>query len=134
MTEVSKMTDAELNRALAELMGYKMFTSRSTPPYHKLISPAGALVGKSSSSEMIVWRDNAPDYCTDPAASLEVQAAAIAKDEEGYIKHLADIVGANCFWDGMYGDMAPTGIAWLLTATPRQRAEAAFLTLRGEGT
>lgn len=122
MTEVSKMTDAALNRALAVLMGYKMFTSRSMPPYHKLISPAGALVGKSSSSERIVWRDNAPDYCTDPAASLEVQAAAIKADYKAYIMHLTEIVKYISAGIDSY-------IASLLTATPRQRAEAAYLTL-----
>lgn len=108
MTEVSKMTDQYLNGELAQLMGYPVLPSV----------------------------DYLPQYCTDPAASLEVQATAIAKDRNGYIRNLMFVC-----WRGEKRDYANlddeewvklSAIASLLTATPRQRAEAAYMTLKGE--
>ncbi|MEK4880159.1 MULTISPECIES: hypothetical protein [Paenibacillus] len=66
-----------------------------------------------------------PNYCTDPAASLEVQTKAIEVDHEGYLLNLMDAVY------GGYVAASSDRIAGLLTASPRERAEAAYITLQG---
>lgn len=69
-----------------------------------------------------------PNYCTDPAASLEVQTAAIKANESLYLDTLNEVVnkGAAVVKWGYHT------VATMLTATPRERAEAAYLTLGGE--
>ena len=96
MTQVQTMTNPELNRALAELMG-------------KWIG----------------------DCCGDPAASLEVQTAAIDKDYKAYIHNLNTVIyeeeeGED---DGEYSAVSVEVTAAMLTASPRERAEAAYITL-----
>ncbi|ASA22017.1 hypothetical protein [Paenibacillus donghaensis] len=124
MTQVQTMTNPELNRALAVLMGWK----------------AG---GDPNKKRDFVWwidenRFRMPekwDPCTDPAASLEVEKAAIAKDKTAYIKNLMYVC-----WRGDYLDyynlnddewVLLSAISDLLTASPRERAEAAYITLLG---
>jgi hypothetical protein len=108
MTQVKDMTDQQLNMALAELMGYTVDKGR----------PGRVLKGNMSSMPT--------DYCNDPAASLEVQAKAIEVDASNFINRLAWIVR-----DRISGDMEWTNndIAVLLNASPRERAEAAYITL-----
>lgn len=108
MTQVKDMTDQQLNMALAELMGYTVDKGR----------PGRVLKGNMSSMPT--------DYCTDPAASLEVQAKAIEVDASNFINRLAWIVR-----DRISGDMEWTNndIAVLLNASPRERAKAAYITL-----
>ncbi|MFC7560574.1 hypothetical protein ACFQY3_18945 [Paenibacillus farraposensis] len=72
-----------------------------------------------------------PNYCNDPAASLEVQAKAIEVDAEGYVNKLTTIVDACIFWSSDCC-MDPIGVTWLMTATPRERAEAAYMTLSSQ--
>jgi hypothetical protein len=132
MTEVSKMTDQQLNRALAELMGYTIGNHKGENgrTLYFLIRPSGKKeMYNGSADEAFAW--DAPRYCTDPAASLEVQAAAIDKDAEEYVFTLMMIVRGTPHKDKRM--LPPEMAAQLLTATPRQRAEAAYMTLRGEG-
>ena len=115
MTEVSKMTDQQLNRALAELVGWKNI--------HE--DPYGHLWGQPADDR---WSNSLPEYCTDPAASLEVQTAAIAKNPVGYVDLLHRIaIRRAVMWRTELID-----VAYILNATPRQRAEAAYMTLKGE--
>lgn len=123
MTQVQTMTNPELNRALAELMGWKVRLKGSC---YWLVNPAGEESANpfGRNSEEIAWTW-APDYCTDPAASLEVQAKAIEVDHEGYLLNLMDAVY------GGYVAASSDRIAGLLNASPRERAEAAYITLQG---
>lgn len=127
MTQVKEMTDQQLNRELAELMGYKVVDL--DPEWFKT-SRKYVLVEPEERQQLIrrsedeAWED-APDYCTDPAASLEVQAKAIEVDHESYLFNLMDVVY------GGYVAASSERIAGLLTASPRERAEAAYITLQG---
>lgn len=104
MTQVKEMTNPELNRTLAELIGV----------YRPDIDSEWEAV---------------PDYCTDPAASLEVQAAAIAKDKEAYIRNwLLCKYGKPITY---YTSVSLPVAAEIADSKPRERAEAAYQTLQG---
>lgn len=105
MTQVKEMTNPELNRALAELMGYEVKEG------HIGYLPT-ILVPRECSEEMHVWRYFEP--CTDPGASLEVQTAAIAKDAAAYFMHIFKIKGVQFSSNHMDGYMA------IATATPER--------------
>jgi hypothetical protein len=127
--QTQTLSNQELNRKLAELMGY---TVEKIEKFHRLISPVGK-VGWAEISEEIAW-NNAPFYCTDPAASLEVEKIAIEHDFDAYVQNLAIVK-----WGEPDDDVEDTAvwnktmrysIAELLTASPRERAEAAYMTLQ----
>lgn len=120
MTQVKEMSHQQLNRALAGLMGYTV-NDMNWMGLHQLLKD-GIEISRLS-SEAHAWAD-APDYCTDPAASLEVQTAAIAKDALGYVQALADVMVIDIRSRTLYS------ISRLLTATPRERAEAAYMTFQ----
>ncbi|MEC0169748.1 hypothetical protein [Paenibacillus graminis] len=115
MTQVKEWSNQELNRKLAELMGWQ----------------AG---GDPNKQRDFVWwvddnRFRLPEKwepCTDPAASLEVQTAACKVDGERYIWELAIIQG----WVGGKIISRKEGVR-IATAIPRERAEAAYITLQG---
>ncbi|MGM1023451.1 MAG: hypothetical protein ACQEXV_23695 [Bacillota bacterium] len=125
---VKDITDKQLNRAMAELMGYEV---KKLGVYYMLVDNKGAELTGYRADDTDIW-DVAPNYCNDAAASLEVQAEAIEADEELYIKNLADSTEANVHWDGYEGNMSPTGVAWMVSASPRERAEAAYMTLSSQ--
>ncbi|WP_239645155.1 hypothetical protein [Paenibacillus polymyxa] len=107
------MTDQQLNRALAELMGWRNFKEDEHNVW-------GAPPDDG-------WSNSLPRYCTDPAASLEVQAKAIELDRVAYVNNLYEACyefkrDKDSAWDEI-------NIAFLLNASPRQRTEAAYLTL-----
>lgn len=101
LEKVRALSDKQLNQELAELTNYE---------------------------DMDHYDE--PCYTYQPASSLEIQEKAIKIDPIGYVENLASVVEANVFWDGMEGNMSPQGISWLLDVTPRERAEAAYMTLR----
>ncbi|OME06737.1 hypothetical protein BSK60_32145, partial [Paenibacillus odorifer] len=72
MTQVKDKTDQQLNRALAELMGWTDFKE-------------DAHGGTWATAPDYRWTNKRPDYCSDPAASLEVQAKAIEVDASNFI-------------------------------------------------
>jgi hypothetical protein len=121
MTQVQTMTHPELNRALAELMGYTVEPSVQIGVFR--LMKGGKIQATSSVPEELVW-SYAPDYAGDPAASLEVQTAAMKVYAEYYVLHLTDVVAPHSpdEWE------IATIIA-LLSASPRERAEAAYITL-----
>ncbi|MEK4139624.1 hypothetical protein NST48_01515 [Paenibacillus sp. FSL M7-0547] len=129
------MTDQQLNRALAELMGY---TVRLKGSCYWLVNPTGEESANpfGRNSEEIAWTW-VPDYCTDPAASLELQAKAIEVDARMYAINLAE----RLTWDSdgyplVYDDndlFSYTGVANFLLSSPRERAEAAYITLQAHG-
>ncbi|MNO22846.1 hypothetical protein D3C76_126320 [compost metagenome] len=110
MTQVKDMTDQQLNQALAELMGYTVDKHR----------PGRVLKGNISSMPT--------DYCNDPAASQEVQAKAIEVDPKGYVKNLCFIKWGEKQQMGGIG-LNYLAISRVLNASPRERAEAAYITL-----
>ena len=65
-----------------------------------------------------------PDYCNNPTASLEVQAKAIEVSAEKYVQALQISTSVCAVMQNSRKD-----IAVLLTASPRERAEAAYITL-----
>ncbi|WP_146753345.1 hypothetical protein [Paenibacillus polymyxa] len=111
------MIDEKLDFALAGLLGWVNWWDGV-----RLIWVDGAT--KEFRRKVTDWQPS-----SDPAASLEVQAKAIEVDAERYVKNLANSTGANVHWDGCEGNMSPTGVAWMVSASPRERAEAAYMTL-----
>lgn len=108
-----EMTDAALNRALAERMGYTLGRKVDygfKPEYDMDV------IALPNDRFMFI-----PDYCTNEKDASEVQAAAIAKDADGYVSHVAKSQGWTA---GTIINRA--GAARIASATPRQRAEAAY--------
>ncbi|OMC92951.1 hypothetical protein [Paenibacillus odorifer] len=128
MTQVKDKTDQQLNRALAELMGYKVRLKGSC---YWLVNPTGEEYANpfGRNSEEIVWTW-VPDYCTDPAASLEVQEKALELNYKAYIDHLDEFVNTDELT--ICSEPSYRAIASLLLASPRERAEAAYVTIQGE--
>ncbi|WP_340011769.1 hypothetical protein MHI32_01505 [Paenibacillus sp. FSL H7-0690] len=130
MTQVKDKTDQKLNRALAELMGWRVIQSHTAEtgggaPYYQLVAPGFG--GRHYREPEDTWK-YVPDYCTDPAASLEVQTAAIKENYIKYVSTLCDILDGES--DEMSGELSPEAVADMLTASPRERAEAAYITLQ----
>jgi hypothetical protein len=124
VTQVKDKTDQQLNRALAELMGYTVKPSTQSGVFSLMMG--GKIKATSNAPEELIW-SYAPDYCTDPAASLEVQAKAIEVDAELYVRYLNLLFCSDHVWDALYPDQ----ISKLLNASHRERAEAAYITLQG---
>jgi hypothetical protein len=129
MTQVQTMTNPELNRKLAVLMGYRV--SAWDTNYFMLYQ--GIKEVSPWCTENGAWT-YAPNYCSDPAASLEVEKASIEKSPYLYPKILEgliewddqDEIGEDYIRFNSYAN-----ISRLLISTPRQRAEAAYITLQG---
>jgi hypothetical protein len=136
MTQVKEWSNQELNRKLAELMGYSVTDfsyadDHDNYDYFTVVNEDGEHFGEARVSEEDAWEE-VPDYCTDPAASLEVQTAAIAKDGIQYLHNLSDIVEPD---EPNYKQEDET-VAYtfehtvkLLAASPRERSEAAYMVL-----
>ncbi|MEK4263657.1 hypothetical protein [Paenibacillus sp. FSL L8-0499] len=126
MTQV-QMTDQQLNRALAELMGYSV-NDMNWMGLHQLLK-YGSEVSRLPSEDH-AWAD-APDYCNDPAASLEVQTAAMKRNPAVYCDNLDRIVNPK-FCEGKGEYWHETEVYGLIDVRPRERAEAAYITLRSK--
>ncbi|MEK4451608.1 hypothetical protein [Paenibacillus sp. FSL L8-0506] len=131
MTQVKDMTDQQLNRALAELMGWTVEIGPVTRLWR--LMKDGKIKATSGESEELMW-SYAPDYSTDPAASLEVQAKAIEVDAKMYVWNLSIVKWKDAVepedidgWESINLE----DIGDLLTTSPRERAEAAYITLQG---
>ncbi|PQP80274.1 hypothetical protein C0Q44_28070 [Paenibacillus sp. PCH8] len=96
---INAMTDKQLNAALADLTSFE---------------------GMDEYDE--------PCYTYECSASLKIQSKALQVNAESYVTNLSNLMEANIFYS-VEGHMAPEGIAWLLDATPLQRATAAYMTL-----
>lgn len=123
MTQVKEWSNQELNRALAELMGNKI--GRKVDYGFKPEYDCDVIALPNDSYKFI------PDYCTDASATAVLQARAIVVNEFQYIENLAAITQADRAWGFEDGKMQTQGISWLLNASPRERAEAAYITLQG---
>lgn len=133
---VKDMTDQQLNRVLAELSYNAQECSRDTDSRVVIIGDFGTynthpLTGDWKKAK---WRDTAeeawadiPGFSSDSAASLEVQARAIELDAEGYVLNLSNQVAESLLrktTSPYYGL-----VSRMLNASPRERAEAAYMTL-----
>ncbi|AIQ19551.1 hypothetical protein H70357_24680 [Paenibacillus sp. FSL H7-0357] len=109
MTQVQEWSNERLNIALSKLMG------RTEP------------------TAIMVNYDMIAKYCEDPAASLEVQTAAIKANARMYAINLAKRLKWDEDGDPLsFSDndlFSYTGVANFFTATHRERAEAAYITL-----
>ncbi|MEK5417056.1 hypothetical protein [Paenibacillus sp. FSL L8-0708] len=121
MTQVKEWSNQQLNRALAELMGWTDFKEDGHG-------------GMWATAPDFLWTNKMPDYCTDPAASLEVQAKAKEVDAKMYVWNLSIVKWKDAVepeeidgWESINLE----DIGDLLTASPRERAEAAYMTLQG---
>lgn len=132
MTQVQTMTNPELNRKIAELMGYSVVLRGER---YVLLNPNGNRNWHVTfcNDEQEAWL-HTPDYCTDPAASMEVQAAALKFNTVEYVRNLAISTWGEAVdedevleWSGIGMDH----IGDLLDAKPRERAEAAYITMMG---
>jgi hypothetical protein len=128
MTQVKEWSNQELNRKLTELLGYKVVKDEATG-MHRMVNPQGKEFGMSRPTEGLVWNDYAYPFCTDPAASLEVQTAACAIDKEGYIRNLVLVKWGES--PILYSSVSNSTAADIACARPRERAEAAYITLQG---
>lgn len=127
MIDMLDMTDQHLNEELAKWLGYTMVFVGGEPKYARVISPEGKLVGKTNTDTTKAWAGAIPNYCDDPAASLEVQAKAIEVDAASYVQNLQEIK-----WGHMFTETLLVRIAELINASPRERAEAAYMTLSSQ--
>jgi hypothetical protein len=118
------MTNPELNRALTELQGYSVKPAIANPKWYRMVNPKGQEFGAMMPTEKSAWDEYAFPYSTDPAASLEVQTVAIAKDADSYLSNLFDATS-----DPDKPVWTTKVVARMLTASPRERAEAAYITL-----
>lgn len=116
MTQV-QLTDQQLNDELRLLLGWTKIGEHPDGHFGCWKTPEGKMWGNLTCGKE-------PDYCGDPAASLEVQTAAI-KVSTRYVDTLVEVMKPE--------NMAYSRacVAELLTATPRERAEAAYITLQG---
>jgi hypothetical protein len=131
MTQV-QLTDQQLNRVLAEKMGYSVVLRGER---FVLLNPNGQRNWHVTfcDDEQEAWL-HTPDYCTDPAASLEVQTKALEVDTGQYLINLSKVIKADTSFEGLhirFPNLDET-IKQMLLASPRERAEAAYITLRGE--
>ncbi|WP_339317947.1 hypothetical protein [Paenibacillus sp. FSL R10-2734] len=125
MTQVKDMTDQQLNRALAGLMGYSVSTEGR---YFNLSRSNGDSVGIYTREES-AWTF-VPDYCSDHAESQEVESRAIELVGVRYAETLVELISKPS--DRRRLEHHPWGIITVaLTASPRERAEAAYITLQG---
>lgn len=135
MTQIPDMSKQQLNRTLAELMGYWVDSKKigDGSVFYRLISPSGKPETTWRGTEEIAWL-YAPYYCTDPAASLEVQAAAYAASPEWYLHNLAIVTNQEGLTLDEFPDpfevFGPELVGPMITATPRERAMAAWMTLK----
>jgi hypothetical protein len=105
MTQVQTMTNEHLNIALSKLMG------------------------RTEATAVMVNYGMITKYCEDPAASLEVQTAAWNADPIGYIRSFID---NTCGFESIISADTMIGIEIIsvfISASPRERAEAAYITL-----
>ncbi|HEY2492707.1 MAG TPA: hypothetical protein VGI33_07345 [Paenibacillus sp.] len=131
--QVQTLTDQELDEWLAvNCMGWR---EEEHPEVHgtgQWMAEYEFPVYFKPDGSFILSGDFAP--CTDPAASLEVEKVAIEHNFDAYVQNLAIVK-----WGEPDDDVEDTAvwnktmrysIAELLTASPRERAEAAYMTLQ----
>lgn len=85
------------------------------------------LLGKTTKDATQIYYGQISKYAEDHKACLEAQNKALNVDQIGYIDHLKFTTGHK------YEDaLTYNRLESMLRATPRQRAEAAYMTLRKE--
>lgn len=122
MTQVKDMIDEKLDFALAEQLGWVNAWDGVRLVW---------LDGKTNEFRRKVtgWHPS-----TDPATSLEVQAKAIEVDAAKYVRNLSVTRWGERIAQMKVEEWTAVGIisvSKLLTASPRERVEAAYITLQG---
>ena len=129
MTQVKDMTDQQLDEWLAvNCMGWREDEHPEVHGTGQWMAEYEFPVYYKPDGSFILSGDWTP--CTDPAASLEVEAKAIEVDAEKYMRNLAIVrwkLDVLSDWTYFTLDKA----ADLHISSPRERAEAAYITLQG---
>jgi hypothetical protein len=120
MTQVQTMTNQQINDELRLLLGWTKIGEHPDGHFGCWRTPDGKMWGQLTCGKE-------PDYCTDAAASLEVQTKAIEVSADKYVSNLDARINTIAMEDNWRNHE----IARLLTASPRERAEAAYITLQG---
>lgn len=107
----NKMTDQYLTSQLADLMGYEYF-EQATPPHNFVIRR------QDGSSDWFI-------PCKEFNHVKPIQDKALETDQISYLAHLIYATG-HSYSEGLTYDTAES----MLRATPRQRAEASYMTLK----
>ncbi|WP_068505739.1 hypothetical protein [Paenibacillus kribbensis] len=130
---VKDMTDQQLNKALAEFMGYTVVMRKSPNEGYVLLNESGRRNWyiPVCKDEQEAW-EHVPDYCNDPIASLEVQVAAIRVNAKKYFNHLERRLHPGLEELPESETWSAFQVAELVRAKPRQRAEAAYMTLSSQ--
>ncbi|MBP1308802.1 hypothetical protein JOD82_001822 [Paenibacillus sp. 1182] len=87
------------------------------------------LMGNVKMDVTTVFYGQIPQYCTDPSASLEVQAAACEVDASLWSRNMLVVRGMSTKMACEIRHLALPVVAQLCNASPRERAEAAYMTL-----
>jgi hypothetical protein len=119
MTQVQEWSNKQIDVALAKLCGYEIYAEEFSLSHELVVRYVDA-------KGLNGLRFFSPS--TDPAASLEVQTAAIVKDAEKYMRNLAAVRWVRQDAAEMT-ELSLIGAADLHLASPRERAEAAYITL-----
>ncbi|MEK3718938.1 hypothetical protein [Paenibacillus sp. FSL R7-0333] len=117
MTQVKEWSNKQLDVALAKLCGYEIYAEEFSVSHELVVryEDPSAIKGLKFFSP-----------CTDAAASLEVQTKAIEVSADKYVSNLDALVNPELIQEG-WGNHE---IARLLTASPREMAEAAYITFQ----
>lgn len=107
-----KMTDQYLTSQLADLLGFEYF-EQEAPPHNFVIKR------EDGSSDWFI-------PCSEYNHVKELEDKALEADQIGYQAHLTYATG-HSYHEGLTYDTAEA----MLRATPRQRAEVAYMTLKG---
>jgi hypothetical protein len=136
--DVKQLTDKKLNIAIAKLLGYKAVKVGGQPKYSRILSPDDQLLGKTSVVEQLAWESAIPKYSSEVVHSREAQAKAMSKDFEAYIYNLGEVlrvheehfVQVDLGYTSGIQHVYIGAVAHMLQATPRQIAEASYITLQ----
>lgn len=116
------MTNEQINRAVAEELGYRV--EQNQFGFYQL-KRGDEIFSTKKSREDRAW-EHVPDFCNDHNAAAEMRKV-IKKDDEQvrFSQVLCDLTFQG------HEDIMPEYYWTLLNATPRQQAEA-FLRMRGK--
>jgi hypothetical protein len=126
MNKLQAMSNTELEDAIEEII-----FGRTEKEFDSIYTNRWRFNRRKDEPDYGQWHQSAP-YCTHAAACLEMEKTTIAVDNSGYVRNLSIVKWGNAVdpeeiaeWTSIYIQ----GVGDLFTATFRQRAEAAYITV-----